>query len=84
MLKKIVEDNLLDFFSNIYVTFQISLSIPVTNCESKRSFYVPSIIKNKYCSMISESILSIIFIQCDIATAFRLKKVTKKCTKENS
>jgi hypothetical protein len=38
MLLMIVEDNLLGVFPHIYVAFRIFLSIPVTNCESERSF----------------------------------------------
>jgi len=54
MLQMIVEDNLSGVFPHIYVAFRIFLSIPVTNCESERSFSALTIIKNKYRCMMDD------------------------------
>lgn len=87
MLKMMVEDNLLDVFPNIYVAFRIFLSIPVTNCESERSFSALSMIKNKYRSMMGESrltSLSILSIECDLTSSVSFEEVIRKFAEEKS
>ena len=87
MLKMIVEDNLSGVFPHIYVAFRIFLSIPVTYCESERSFSALTIIKNKYRCMMGESrltSLSILSIECELTMNITFEDIIKKFAQEES
>lgn len=82
MLKWIVKDNLVSVFPNICVELTILPSIPVTNCESKRSFSTLYMIKNKDCCLIGESrqiSLSILSIECDLKSTISFEEVNIYC-----
>ncbi|XP_050066946.1 zinc finger MYM-type protein 1-like [Aphis gossypii] len=87
MLQMIVEDNLSGVFPHIYVAFRIFLSIPVTNCESERSFSALTIIKNKYRCMMGESrltSLSILSIECELTMNISFENIIRQFAQEKS
>ncbi|KYM95343.1 hypothetical protein ALC62_14028, partial [Cyphomyrmex costatus] len=48
VLNWIVEKQMIDVFSNVYITLRIFVTIPIANCEAERSFSVLKRIKNMY------------------------------------
>lgn len=87
-LKMIIEDNNNSgAFSKYLWIYRIFLSIPVTNCESKYSFSVLPLIKNKYCSMVSESRLtlqSILSKDYDLISNMSFKEIIRQFAEAKS
>lgn len=63
-LRYILKNQLIDTFPNVYTILRIYLSIPITNCESERSFSKLVYIKNKYRTTMQEERLSSLTLMC--------------------
>ncbi|XP_030757412.1 uncharacterized protein LOC115883224 [Sitophilus oryzae] len=58
LLNLLIERDLLEVFPEIFIALRIYLCIPITNCETERSFSKLSFIKNKYRTTMGEARLA--------------------------
>lgn len=72
LLSHLIEKDLLEIFPNTYIALRIYLCIPITNCESERSFSKLALIKNKYRATMGEvrlSSLALMSIENDLLSS---------------